>query len=393
MKEKRETVFCGIVLVYLLCYFAKLFGFPDLLTLLLGASICMILLIKQKKFRMDVGVCLIAVMMFSYCIIVFGLRAIGIMMPYIPIVIYVLSHYVAKEIKMQRESELQLKKVMYCLVFGHTIHGVLNSYMYFAGYRGKASRFWVDIWEQQMMPGTQLTIYYLAVFALLFPAIIYFKRKKLINGLIIVFSLFFIYASLATRTRTTLLVLILVFAGQAVLYAILEKNKVMQYVTPKKIGIFLIGTIGVICLLVLMLKDNEMIRVFIDNLDKDGGILNNVRFTAQRQALSQIFDYPFGGNQMVMDLNMAHNAWLDIANEAGIIPFFAFAAFTFWTIYELICFTLKKEIGTEIKLITVGIYVAFFLYYTVEPALKASVHFITPWMLITGTVHGYISKD
>jgi len=393
MKEKRETIFFDIVLVYLTCYFAKLFGFPDLLTLLLGASICVILLIKQKKFRIDIGVCLIAIMMFSYCIIVFGIRAIGIMMPYIPIVIYVLSHYVAKEIKIQREPEIQLKKLIYCLVFGHAIHGILNSCMYFAGYRGKASRYWVDIWEQQMMPGTQLTIYYLAAFALLFPAIIFLKRKKWINSAILALTAFFVYASLATRTRTTLLVLILVFAGQMVLYAILERNKVMQYVTLKRITIFLVGTIGAIGILVLALKDNEMIRIFIDNLDKDGGILNNVRFAAQRQALSQIFDYPFGGNQMVMDLNMAHNAWLDIANEAGIIPFFAFAAFTFWTIYELVCFTIKKEIGTEIKLIVVGIYVAFFLYYTVEPALKASVHFITPWMLITGLVHGYVSKD
>lgn len=393
MKTKRETILFSLILVYLTCYFIKLFGFPDLLVLVLGAVFCLILLLKQKKFRLDIGVCLIAIMMFSYCIIVFGIRAVAIMMPYVPIVLYVLSHYLAKEIKRHENSEIQLSKVVYCLVFGHAVHGILNSYMYFAGYRGKASRHWFDVWEQCMMPGTQLTIYYLAVFAVLFPAIIYFKRKKWANSTIILVTLFFIYASLATRTRTTLLVLVLVFVGQAILYLILERKKVMPYITPKKIGIFFISMIVIIMLLFFALRDNEMIRIFIDNLDKDGGILNNIRFRVQRQALSQIFDYPFGGNQMIMDLNMAHNAWLDIANEAGVIPFLSFAVYTIWTIYELFRFVIKREIDTEIKLMMVGIYVAFFLYYTVEPALKASVHFLSPWILVNGLIHGYITKD
>ena len=390
---KKDSMIINLILVYLVCYFIQLFGFPDLLMLVLGAIFCLILLIKQKKFRLDLGVCLIAITMFSYCIAVFGIRAIAIMMPYVPIVIYVLSHYLSKEIKGHDKSGLELSKVIYCLVFGHAVHGVLNSYLYFAGYRWEGTRYWMDIWERQIVPGTQLTIYYLPVFAVLFPAIFYFTKKKGRNAAVVALTLFFIYASLATRTRTTLLILALVFFIQGILFVIFEKDKVMKNVTPKKIGIFLGGIVALIAVLVVLLKDTEIIRSFVNNLSKGGGILNNVRFKVQQQALSQIFDYPLGGNQMVLDLKLAHNVWLDMANAAGIIPFFAFVGYTLWTLYELIRFVMKKEILTEVKLMMVGIYVAFFLYYTVEPAINSSIHFMTPWMLVNGSVHGYISNN
>lgn len=393
IKKDKDTIIYSMILIYLTCYFIKLFGFPDLLMLVLGAIFCLILLLKQKKLRVDLGVCLIAITMFSYCIVVFGIRAIAIMMPYIPLVMYVLSHYLAKEIKAYDKSGLELSKVICCLVFGHAVHGILNSYLYFAGYRWEGTRYWMDVWQREIIPGTQLTLYYIPVFAVLFPALIYFTKKKGRNIMVILLSLFFVYASLATRTRTTLLVLALVFFIQGVIFVLLEKEKVMKNVTPKKLGLFFGGIIVLIAVLVFALKDLEIIRAFIDNLSKGGGILNNIRFVVQRQALSQIFDYPWGGSQMVLDLKLTHNVWLDLANEAGIIPFFAFAGYTFWTLYELIRFVMKKEIATEVKLMMVGIYVAFFLYYTVESAIRATVHFMTPWMLVNGLVHGYVSNN
>ena len=393
IKKEKGYILYALILVYLTCYFIQLFGFPDLLMLVLGAIFCLILLLKQKKLRVDLGVCLIAITMFSYCIVVFGIRAIVIMMPYVPVLMYVLSHYLSKEIKVHDKSGIELSKVIYCLVFGHAVHGVLNSYLYFAGYRWEGTRYWMDVWQREIIPGTQLTLYYIPVFAVLFPALIYFTKKKGRNIMVILLSLFFVYASLATRTRTTLLVLALVFFIQGVIFVLLEKEKVMKNVTPKKLGLFFGGIIVLIAVLVFALKDLEIIRIFINNLSKGGGILNNIRFVVQRQALSQIFDYPWGGSQMVLDLKLTHNVWLDLANEAGIIPFFAFAGYTLWTLYELIRFVMKKEIATEVKLMMVGIYVAFFLYYTVESAIRATVHFMTPWMLVNGLVHGYVSNN
>lgn len=392
MTSSTKSKLLSCIYIYLTCYFMDLFGFPDLLMLVLGSIFCLILLIDQKKIRVDLGLLLLSAAMFSYCIIVFGIRAIVVMMPYIPILMYVLSNYLAKAVKKEEKSEQRLLDIIYCLVLGHGVYGILNSCTYLAGYRWEGTRGWMDIWSKEYIAGTQLTFYFITVFAMVLPAILCFKRKKVISVGVIAVSLFLVYASLATRTRTTLLVLILVFGIQIVLFGVLEKEKLKKLVTPKLIAVVFGSAMLGFLILLLALRDNAMIQAFVENLGKDGGILNNIRFKVQRQAISQMFDYPFGGYQMILDLKLTHNTWLDILNAAGVIPFFAFVAYTVFTIYELICFVRMSSINTETKIIFTGLYGAFFLYYSVEPALLISVHCITPWILLNGLVHGYVSK-
>ena len=392
MGKNRESMAYMLLLVYLTCYFTKLFDFPDFLMLVLGAGFCFVLFLKQKKIRVDLGLILLAITMFSYCIIVFGFRAVAIMMPYIPVLMYVLSHYVMKWIKPHDNFEIKLMQIIYALVLGHAIHGILNSWTYLAGYRWEGTRGWMDIWSKDYVAGTQLTFYFITVFSMLFPAIVYFRKRKVLNAAWIAITFFLVYSSLATRTRTTLLVLILVFGAQMVLYAIIEREKVLKILTPKIIGMFAAGMLAVIAISFLALKDNEMIRIFIDNMGKDGGILNNIRFRVQKQAISQLFTYPMGGNQMILDLKLCHNTWLDIANTAGLIPFFAFLAYTLWSVYEMIRFILKKEIATETKIVFAGLYFAYFLYYMVESAVLITVHFLAPWVMINGLIHGYLTE-
>ena len=81
-----------------------------------------------------------------------------------------------------------------------------------------------------------------------------------------------------------------------------------------------------------------------------------------------------------------------MANAGGLIPFFTFTVYTVYSLYELCALIKKKEISTEIKLMTSGIYVVFFLYFSVEPALDASIHYLTPWIFLNGIVHALYSK-
>lgn len=390
MKIKEQPIVFPLILLYLTCYFARLFRLPDLLMLVTGAAFCMILLLDQKKIRVDLGLIFLTVTMFSHCIVKFGWRAIVIMMPYIPVLIYILATYLAAEIRKDTHPEVRLKYILYSLAFGHAVYGILNAYMYFSGSGVEGTRYWVDFWTQEMTPGTQLTVYCMTILAMLFPSLIYFFRGKAVNLAMILLSVFFLYFSLAVRSRTTVLAFGLVFCVQAVLYAVLEKDRLKKTVTKKKAGIFAGCLAAVLLVCVLLLKDSAVVANFIEKFGKDGGILNNVRFIAQREALSQLFDHPMGGNQMNLTLKMTHNTWLDMANATGLIPFFAFTAYTIWTFYELIRFLCKKGIDTEVKLMIAGIYLSFFLYYTVEPALDASIHFMTPWMLVNGLVHGLI---
>ena len=393
MKEKIQPMIFISMLIYLSCYFLQLFKFPDILMLGIGACFCLWFVIKQKRIRISLGLMLLVITMFSFCMIQFGITAIFARMIYIILLIWIFAEYLGADLKNEEKGEIKLKYVVYSMILGHLIYGILNSYMYFAGTGVPGTRYWFDVWSQQLTPGTQLTMYFISVFAVFFPAIIYFKNRKWVNIVIIAGSCFLIYASLATRTRTTLLVLALVCIVQFVLFAILEKEKAVSFVKSKKLWVLIV--IGVTGLIVgfILIKDTKIIREFIDNLSKGGGIINNARFVAQRKAISQLFDYPMGGRKMDLGFLYCHNVWIDMANASGLIPFVAFTGFTIYSGYDLIRFILKKNIQAETKLIMTGMYVAFFLHYTVEPALDSSVHFITPWILVNGLIHGYISKE
>lgn len=394
-QEKVQTVLWGAVLVFLCCYFMMLFDFPNVLTIFFGSLICLVLLIRQKRFRIDAGICLLTITNISYHVIVYGTRGLTMSLPYVGLVIYVLGNYLGSEIKTREDREKRFLLLLFMLILGHSIHGVLNSYLFLDGQWDNGDiRVWMDCWLGVCLPGTQQIVYFLPALAMVFPAAAYFKNRKCVNALMILTAFFFIYISMYSQTRTSVLILPLVFAAQAVLYVILEWEKVRKLLSKRQVKLAGIGVIVLLLAAVFLLKDQPIVSKFIGIMGRDGGIFNNIRFKLQRRALQQLFVYPMGGDKMdFMGYPHAHNAWLDIANMGGLIPFFAFSAYTFLTVFELIRWLMKKEIPTERKLILAGIYGAFFLYYTVERAYEGSMHFMTPWFFINGLVHGELTKE
>lgn len=351
------------------------------------------MVVYQKVFRVDVGICLLTITLVSYYVIVNGVQGIKYSILYIPLIIYVLANYMACSLKKDKDYNQMILRVMLALIVGFTLYGILNSYMYYAGYVVPGTRRWQDFWSREIVPGTQHTVYFLPVMAIFFPSVVFIKERKWKSVLVAVITIFFCYTSLATRSRMPLLIFVITVFVQSVLYALAEWNATKKVLLDKRTWMLIAGFVVTAIIGFAAVKDTAVMSAFINNMGKDGGIINNVRFVAQRQAIFQLFDYPMGGRQMDMILgNYCHNTWLDMANAAGLIPFFAFTLYTLYTTYELLCTVKKEWISTEVKLIIVGIYLSFFLYFCVEPALDASIHYLTPWIFLNGMVHAINSK-
>lgn len=392
MKKDTQTITFGVILLFSCCYFMRLLAFPNILTVAAGAGLCLVLLIQQKRIRIDLGICLLALTMVSYYVIVNGVRGLLFMILYIPLVIYVLAEYAVCGIRNDRDFEKELRRLIFALVAGFAVYGILNSYMWYAGYVVPGTRRWQDFWTGEIVPGTQHTAYYLPVLAMFLPAVVYFKESKVTNALLIVLTAFFGYSSLATRSRMSVVIFALVVCLQAVLFLCFERKKVRKLAESRKTWAAAVILLVGIAVGAFLVKDTPVVAAFIDNLGKGGGILNNVRFSAQRNALSQLFVYPMGGRQMELGREFCHNTWLDMANAGGVIPFFSFALYTLYTLIELVRFLLKKQVTPETKMMLTGLYAAFFLYLSVEPALDASIHLVTPWIFVNGLIHGALIR-
>lgn len=375
--------------IFLCCYFMQLFNFPNVLTILIGSVFCLYFLIKQKKFRLDLPTVLLITSLASYYLILHGTRAFTMSLPYSGMVIYVLANYLGNEIYHSENREKNYILIILAAVAGYSLHGIINSLLFMDGQlRDGNIRVWMDIWEQWHLPGTWQVIFFLPVLSMVFPAIAYFKKRKWVNLIIFATSVLFVYIALASQTRTPILAFPIVFCVQAVMYMILEKEIIINLAKNKKMQIAAAIFLAVMVIALIILKNQPLIASFINILGRDGGIFNNIRFKLHKAGLQQLFEYPMGGYQMYfLGHPHAHNTWIDIADAAGIIPFFLFAAYTVHTIYELICWLLKKEISADRKIIVAGFYGIFFLYYTVERGLGGSMHYMTPWFLVNALVH------
>ena len=394
-KAKLEKIGFGAVCIFLLCYFMMLFDFPNKLTILFGSIICLVLVIQQRKFRLDWGICLLTLTLGSYFIILYGMpRAFTMSLPYVGLVIYVLAHYLSCEVLGQKHGENKIIILLFTMIIGVTVHGLLNSCLFLDGqfqYEDTV-RIWADIWKDGYMAGTWQVVYFLPALAITFPMLIYWKKNKIINSLMLIVSVFFLYISMASESRTSVVIFAGVACAELLLYALLERKRIAELLKNKKVWVASVIVAVLLLIVGVTVIMSPLGQKFISIMGRNGGILNNIRFQIQRRGLEQLFVYPMGGYKMnFLGYAHSHNTWIDIADAAGVIPFFAFAAYTFLTIYELIRWLAKKEISTERKLIVAGIYGAFFLYYTVERGLGGSMHFMTPWFFINGLVHGELS--
>ena len=393
MKNIKSDYIFNIIWLYFCIYFLNFLNISNTFVLLIGAGLCVGMVIQQKILRIDLGLCLLTITLASYYVIVNGLSGITYAILYIPLIIYELANYTVCYLKKDKGINKKIVLLLWALVLGFAIYGILNSYMYYAGYVVPGTRRWEDFWSHEIVPGTQHTVYFLPMLAIFFPTIVVVKEIKWKSTIVILLTLFFCYTSLVTKSRMPLLIFALTIFVQGILYAVLEWQTVKKLFGAKRTWIVTGSLILAVVAASFAVKDTKIVTIFIANMGKDGGILNNVRFVAQRQAISQLLDYPMGGRQMDMILgNYCHNTWLDMANAAGLIPFFAFVVYTLYTIYELLCLTKKEWISTEVKLIIVGIYLSFFLYFCVEPALDASIHYLTPWIFLNGMVYAINSK-
>lgn len=370
-------------LVFLWCFFIQLFNFPNKLAVLLGILFCAVIVWKSRISVEYVRKLLLITAFLSYSIIVGKDRNTILMYAVFPVTFFFLGESVTKAFP----EEKYRTGVLAAVVGGYTVHGILNSCIFFrdgiSGVRG-----WADIWYQTFSPATQQIIFYLPIMALMFVSLYMVKKKTVPCLCLIAGNLFFLYVSFASLSRGSIVIWALVLPMEGILYLLLNHKQHEKFLN-KKVLFCLVG-IGV---LALAAWEILMHSSYASVLTRDGGILNNIRFKGQICAIRQLFTYPMGGYQMYLaGMQYAHNIWLDTANAAGLIPFTALVLYTLLSVYDLMKLLFKTNISQEIKYAMSGIYVAFFLYYMIEPALEANILFLIPWIFLNGVIYGCLYK-
>jgi len=228
--------------------------------------------------------------------------------------------------------------------------------------------------------------YYLTFMAILLPFILLFFKnfqKNRFSYLELIFlsglSLFSIFLAAEMGRRTTM-VLIVVILSYLLLFKIIEH--------VKKINLKMIFFILILFLVILglgyyFLEGTEAVNRLISRGFQDR------RFGLWIKGIQVMFDYPFGGGYNIVLSNftkLAHNTWIDVGKDLGVIPFIFFILLSGVFVYHILHMLFNKEISIFIKQTVMIASITLFTILMIEPIFNSDKTFFSYTMFLLGTL-------
>lgn len=228
--------------------------------------------------------------------------------------------------------------------------------------------------------------YYLTFIAILLPFIlVYFRnfRKYGFSIISLIFlsciSIFSIYLTSEMGRRTTMVLIILILSYLFISKIIEQRKKInLKIIFLTLMVLLLISGVGY-----YFLEDTAVVNRLISTGFKDR------RFGLWIKGIQVMFDYPFGGGYDIVLSNfskLAHNTWIDIGKDLGVIPFILFLLLSLVFMYHLLCILFNKTINIFIKHTIVIISIILFTILMIEPVLNSDKTFFAYTMFLLGVV-------
>jgi len=215
--------------------------------------------------------------------------------------------------------------------------------------------------------------YYLTAMSLVFAyfAIYIDKIKKSFKIyeiiILLLLSVFALYLAALMGRRTTIVLFIVAFAVVLFFRIIFDTNKKEKIII---VGLFLLLSLVSYYLFWDTIK--EHFGYIYHRLTHQG--LKAARFSFWIPGLQAMLDNPVGGGHGVFvghNMRLAHNTWIDIGKDFGIIPFILFLVFTLLHLYYFVRIIFFPKIENLLKVLLVVVMVAVFPILMIEPVFTS----------------------
>jgi hypothetical protein len=305
----------------------------------------------------------------------------------VPISCFFIGYFIVKF-----DKEIVTKTIL-AVATGMFFHGFLNMILYFKAFGTSSSiRSVPDVWTGVQMAATLQGTYFTLVVSLLFFSYIQWEEKNKVFAIFLIMgAVFSISSSLILGNRTLILIMILVFVLNLLLYTfILKTSQIKVFKMWLLIGVSLLVLGGAYSMDLLGIKDFVLGSNFYSRVGTSG-IGEDPRFVVQSSVISQMFDYPFGGYNINLGLNSyAHNLWLDVLVATGLIPFLLLIVYTLKVIMNLFMVIKNRHVDRQCKFMMFSITFGFLINFMVEPILDGIPYMFMLFCLLNGMIKKYL---
>ena len=285
----------------------------------------------------------------------------GIALACFPALYYLLGKqllYYPQEIQ---DEGKKMWRVIGAILMGHLIFSLIEIYSFYtsAGYPG---RIWYDFWTKSTYYATRYSFYAIVWISLLFYGLWSIIQKKVWRGLCLIVGIIVISAlNIFNGNRLHVGSLVIVFAFSLLIFCIQNRKNRKLLI---RVGAVIAGI--AIILFLLFVFDVGHIKEFY-YVQRLLNVMSDVRFDIYKNVFDQMPTYLWGGRKIdISPYGHAHNMWLQIYIDSGIISFLGICLFTILNIRDCIKIILSNEIKTSYKYIIPPICCGFLIYFFFE---------------------------
>ena len=272
-----------------------------------------------------------------------------------------------------RDGEERLKKSILFIGFGGFIHGALNIITNLnTNFLIVEGRQYNDIYGGYIS-GTLQSLFFVVVCSLL----AYFiseKEHKWLKIVGIASVLIALYGSFTNASRTLIFLTIIVFFVGVLIYQY-EKTSFLTAMT-RTVAIFV--AIALIAVLVIWLDLFSVQEWFANSSlgrrtavfqNSGASIKQNDRWIYASDILKLL------PSNLLVGMNYphyAHNLWVDVAKDAGIVPFFGYIVFALLSVKNGFIVLTNQEMKAHDKVFLLTVLLGLFMVFFTEPVMQGS---------------------
>lgn len=396
--KKHNMLFLKSVIVILVIFSINLFGVGKYVLALL-APLALYVLIKQQVSKLFL-ITLLSLVFFSITygitILLHGLVdlesfVVRVMYPNLALI---LGYFVGLKLN----KTIELNYLLIFLMLSPALYGILSFWGTLQTFGsieamriGLNGRIVLDYWDGYIVSATLINAY-LSLSLVLLPLIISNGSDLVINlkvKIAVIFSYIasvFVALTMGNRTAVVIIVFSLFITISYELF--LLKDKKMSIL----IRIIFVSLLGFFMYYFNIYSIQDTIKKSsIANRLETSALGEDPRIYTWRIVLENIFLSPFGGKEVELSVGYAHNLWLDIGYEAGVLPLLIFLIFSIISIYTLILLLKNYPYFNTGKIILL-IFIAFFMTFTVEPILQGLIVYFSLFAFLVGVMQAVILK-
>lgn len=298
----------------------------------------------------------------------------------------VLSYYIGMMlIEISKNKEKSVITYTYSIAIGFFIHAMANYIINIGTQDRNTIDIWTGVGRSATLQATMLTM----IMGSSFYSLVALKNKlhKLIITIFIILSLSY---NLILGTRTLIIVSVVSFIVSCITFIILNRRNIFLVLKNGKTLLIVIIVIFLVFISNFMgirekIENTKLLRRINKPYSTEEADENRVQTLFL--AFNSILEHPMGGNnERIGELKYAHNMWLDVGKQAGIIPFVLLSVFTIISLWNVIKIFKNEKFSNEFKVFLAGIYSAVLLNMAVEPIMQGEPLFFIMFCMIIGMV-------